>query len=162
MHWRGRCINRMQRRVNPSIDRGNDVSTIRPILPSLPLSLPPSLPLSPLPIFPLSLQFPPHCSPLGRNTIGQCVRMWVQTRVSVREWVTRYVTVPSLFPTDYCTPSTTKKLGMTPCTTRQPRAQRIAHVHNAWLACTMHHPRARRVARMHDASPMYMTHRSHA
>ena len=72
----------------------------------------------------------------------------------------------------------TKKLGMTPCTMRQPRAQHIACVHNASTACMTHCPRARRVNRItactmrqpharhvnhvHDASTKCTTHRLHA
>ena len=63
MHWWGR-------RVNPSIDRGNDVSTTTrlAIPPALPPAVPSALTLVVLPA--LSLQVPPHCSRLGRDTIG--------------------------------------------------------------------------------------------
>ena len=88
--------------------------------------------------------------------------MWVQTWAQVREWVTRYVTVTSLFPTDYCTSSVTKKLGMTSCTMRQLHAQHINHVHDASTTCTMHRLHAQCVNPAYDASPTCTMHQPHA
>ena len=88
--------------------------------------------------------------------------MWVQTWAQVREWVTRYVTVTSLFPTDYCTSSVTKKLGMTSCTMRQLHAQHINHVHNASTTCTMHRLHAQHVNPTYDASPTCTMRQPHA